>query len=272
MHQDIRVAGKGLFSLWDKKVLLSASDNSDCNKNGRQYQIAVLDEKAIRESYSATLPEDDKLLELMIGNTPITITASSIAFSTVLLPPGGSGEERDPISRRHPGNQMGKKPFTAIRFMLKGTERYIANDLFEVRLVQHRVRRSSQAVMPDGQPHSGTELDKVFVRDGDAYIITRLYSAGCLSFDELVPTGEINFIYSTSVLEHVKEPEKNSQMFDILPLVGTCSIQSTSATTVISESLVRVSGNDGRGIRIHRDREQIAPVRLARTLRTPVSR
>ncbi len=37
MHAEIRAKGAGAFSVWDTTVYFSASDNSDCNGNGRRY-------------------------------------------------------------------------------------------------------------------------------------------------------------------------------------------------------------------------------------------
>ena len=42
-HQLIRELGGGWFSLWRGDVHFSASDNTDCNENGRDYQILALD-------------------------------------------------------------------------------------------------------------------------------------------------------------------------------------------------------------------------------------
>lgn len=40
-HADIRAIGRGAFSHWGHHLILSTSDNSDPNANGRLYQIAV---------------------------------------------------------------------------------------------------------------------------------------------------------------------------------------------------------------------------------------
>jgi cephalosporin hydroxylase len=48
MHQDIRDHGGGRFSLWNGVLYFSASDGSNCNKNGRDYQLALVDSGLIR--------------------------------------------------------------------------------------------------------------------------------------------------------------------------------------------------------------------------------
>ena len=40
-HADIRTLGRGGYSHWGHHLILSTSDNSDPNANGRLYQIAV---------------------------------------------------------------------------------------------------------------------------------------------------------------------------------------------------------------------------------------
>ncbi len=48
IHQDIRDFGGGRFSLWKGALYFSASDGTDCNENGRDYRLAVLDSSLIR--------------------------------------------------------------------------------------------------------------------------------------------------------------------------------------------------------------------------------
>ena len=42
-HQHIRDFGAGAFSVWSSDVYFSASDGSDCNATGRQYERLALD-------------------------------------------------------------------------------------------------------------------------------------------------------------------------------------------------------------------------------------
>lgn len=41
LHEDIRRAGRGLFSHWADAFVFSASDNSDPNTNGREYRVIL---------------------------------------------------------------------------------------------------------------------------------------------------------------------------------------------------------------------------------------
>ncbi len=59
IHQTIRDDGRGRFSVWNGTLFFSSSDGSDCNKNGRQYGLAVLHGNS-RDDLISFLEKDDE--------------------------------------------------------------------------------------------------------------------------------------------------------------------------------------------------------------------
>jgi SAM-dependent methyltransferase len=209
-HQLIRELGGGRFSLWRGDIHFSASDNTDCNENGRDYQILALDSAMLREQMISHFGQDDEaLLRLIRENARHnnrffanffqyyeTITGylrrNGIAVPEVVLEIGS-----------------GARPYTGLRFLFEGAKRYVANDLFEVQSTFsptfiEALRATCLAI----NPILWLRFDSVFSPDGQEFIAPGLEPVGGRSFETLDDAKAFDFMHSTSVLEHVRDPEE----------------------------------------------------------------
>jgi hypothetical protein len=210
-HRAIRELGAGRFSLWNGVLHFSASDNTDCNENGRDYRLIVLTGALLREQIVGHLEQNDEtVLRVVAGNARHNnrfftnffqyyegisgcLRRNSIAVPKVILEIGS-----------------GARPYTGLRFLFEGVERYLANDLYEVQSVFSPIfidaLRSTCLVI---NPVLGLRFDSIFKRDGEIYRARGLEALGGRSFDSIdEDVGAAEFIHSTSVLEHVQEPER----------------------------------------------------------------
>jgi Methyltransferase domain len=207
-HQAIRDLGTGRFSVWNGVLHFSASDNTDCNENGRDYHLIALDSALLREQIDLE-QNDEAVLCLVAGNARHnnrffgnffqyyegimgSLRRNNVAVPKVILEIGS-----------------GSRPYTGLRFLLEGAERYFANDLYDVQRTFSPIfidaLRSTCNVI---NPVMSLRFNKIFKRDGEIYRASGLETIGGRSFDSIEDVGTIEFIHSTSVLEHVQEPER----------------------------------------------------------------
>jgi SAM-dependent methyltransferase len=208
LHEDIRNDGKGRFSVWKDVVYFSASDNSDCNKNRRNYQLAVLDLDS-GDLINRFAQNDEAMLRanaanMSHNNSFMTNFCQYYNMISSCLVENGIPK---PVNILEIGS--GARPFTGLRFLLEGAERYVANDLFEVQRTfspafVHALRLFCQSNIMS----AWWRIDSVFKQENDAYCVPALQAVGGRSFTSLDELGTFDLIHSTSVLEHVQEPER----------------------------------------------------------------
>jgi SAM-dependent methyltransferase len=210
IHVDIRQRGKGQYSIWNGSIYFSASDGSDCNTNDRNYQVAWVSKMDLREIAVQEYQQDDEIiLSLIAGNTRhnnrffanffqyfdsiyAILNRNNVPLPTAILEIGS-----------------GIRPYTALRFLFEGTRHYIANDLYPIENnVTAEFGNALRPALLAINPRLWQHFDRVLKRDGDVYSISGLMTKGEQSFDTLGDIGELDFVHSTSALEHVMDPEK----------------------------------------------------------------
>lgn len=225
LHQAIRDSGEGRFSVWGGGVFFSASDNTDPNTNGRQYELLLLDlahdHPLFREFILRLEPDDKTLLQAIAGNSKYNNSIFSNFFRYY--------NDIEFVLKRHrlsvPDSILevgsGQRPFTALRFLLEGTKRYAVNDMM-------KISRHFAADLIDPlrdclcflAPPLVNRMDEVLVRRDDGYELR-----GLEVFDEqpiwhVGEVGPFGFISSVSVLEHVTDPRRTVDRMSALLAPG----------------------------------------------------
>lgn len=210
-HQTIRDVGGGAYSIWGSSVWFSSAANDDCNKNRRSYEAWVFDisdGSALHRTVLDKVARDDATLLQCInsnGNRNNSLLSNFFGYRHSL----GEWIERAgaTIPRRMIELGCGHVPWTGLRFLLDGTERYIANDIVKVRRSFPRAEINSlQAACGYIDPRLLTNWSRVFPNgDSDAAPIG-LEVHDEAGFETLRLDEETDFTISTSVLEHVMDP------------------------------------------------------------------
>ena len=218
-HDHIRTYGNGRFSVWGKHLYFSSSDGSDCETNGREYRVLVIDRADFREDVIKHLATDGETVLRALADTKNQ--NGNVAhnffwnfnFVRQALERSGSAWPKSVI-------ELGCSEWTymGLRFLTEGTEFYIANDLGEV-------GASYPASLIDALLEACELIDSrlalrakgILQRHGETYEARGLVAKGRTSFDQLKPDRPIEFIHSTSTLEHLMNPaEAVAQMARLL--------------------------------------------------------
>lgn len=212
MHGRIRAAGSGAFSVWGPRLYFSASDNTDCNGNGREYALQVVDLRPGSQFYDLAQQRFSGDAELLEGIT-LNATRSKSLFSNFF----GYFNYHSQVLARHglalPANALelgcGDRPYTALRFLMEGVERCVVNDIGRIdaqfpREFLARLQDVARLVSPDLARRSrGLATEDA----GNGFVRVRgLESYDQRPFESLALDDTFDFIYSVSVLEHVMDP------------------------------------------------------------------
>ncbi len=211
-HQRIRDFGAGAFSIWNDDVYFSASDGSDCNTNGRRYELLALDlgpGSALYQDIAKRIIADDReLLRLIVQSTDLNNNFFTNAFdyfnqAAMFLKRNGI-----PFPQSVFELGSGAKPYVAMRWLLEGVTRFVANDLGAVdghylRTFGPDLKRYLQTVNPE----FGSRLDAML--DGSPkFGVNGLEVWSRVAFEDVPLDGNaFDLITSVSVLEHVMQPE-----------------------------------------------------------------
>lgn len=212
MHGRIRAAGGGAFSVWGPSLYFSASDNTDCNGNGREYALRVLDLRPGTECHEVAKQRFSGDAELLDG-IALNAARSKSLFSNFF----GYFNYHTQVLARHgiglPASALelgcGDRPYTALRFLMEGVERCVVNDIGPVeaqfpREFLERLQQVARLVSPDlaRRSHGLVTEDA-----GHGLVRVRgLESYDRCPFESLALDDSFDFIYSVSVLEHVMDP------------------------------------------------------------------
>jgi SAM-dependent methyltransferase len=213
-HELIRNYGKGLCSIWHDTVYLSASDNSDCNANGRSYTLVAVDFARSSATYRQVIEQvagsDADSLGVINKNSGRNNSFFLNFFGyfntvTAVLSRNGIAF---PQSAFEIGS--GASPYAAVRFLLEGTRRFVANDIspvgaaFDAALIQEM-----RPFLSTVAPPLARELDRLKRPNPDGTVsIEGLEICAGVPFEEAPVDGQFDLIFSTSVLEHVKRPRE----------------------------------------------------------------
>ncbi len=238
-HQQIRDFGQGRFSLWGSHVYFSASDNTNCNDNGREYAIAGVDFS--HKMAADKLSGDDEFILQLINDAHIRNNNFFLNFFGYY---NGIMAVLDRHGIPFPKSAIeigtGARPYTALRFLVEGVERFVANDVMpidqtfpadfvrNVTVLLDMVKQSSSARLKDLAGAGGREAD-----------IKGLEIHHSKPFEDLDIPGNFDLIFSTSVLEHVMKPREVVQRM---------------------RTLLRSGGHAWHGIDLRDHRDQSRPV------------
>ncbi len=211
-HGEIREIGGGRYSTWGNSIWFSASDNSNCAKNGRAYSVMAVDvsdrSALYRTMIDRAVPDDGSLLAILAQNAQ--------RHDGVL---GGFFRQRNAmrhwidltglgVPRRITEIGCGGTPWTGLRFLLEGTERYVAADIVTVQDAFSAAQlRDLRITCEQFEPALTARWDEV-LPPGEPYIQPQGLSVQSeINFDTMALDEEIDFTMSTSVLQRVMDPE-----------------------------------------------------------------
>lgn len=212
-HQQIRDHGGGRFSVWKDAIYFSASDGSNCETNGRTYSVCALDlseGSSLLETTIEHLGQDSaQLLRAVACNAASNNTVFANFFryyhniSYWLNRAGLSA----PKAMLEIG--CGNTPFAALRFLLEGVERYVANEIMPIKAAFPSQLISDLRICCEQiDPDLAARWDRVFVSGKDGTISVRgLETHPETPFEEIDVDGPFEFITSTSVMEHVMKAD-----------------------------------------------------------------
>jgi hypothetical protein len=209
LHQHIRDAGAGAFSVWGSEVYFSSSDLTDCNANGRAYSLALV--SLSRDLVVEQLSGDDSLLLSAIAASRGRNNSLALNFfnyyneiCAVL--------DRNGVARPETMLEIGagSTPYTALRFLAEGVRRYVVNDIRAVRRTFPLDDiRNLERLLNLVRRGSGERLARIArTADGRECAIDGLEVHDEVPFEDAAIAGQVEFIFSSSVLEHVMKPQE----------------------------------------------------------------
>jgi SAM-dependent methyltransferase len=209
LHETIRAVGKGAFSVWGASIYLSTSDNSDPNRNGRQYSLIAQDVgiesplgAIMRQSLAANDLSALKLVTELAQTNNSVFAKFFRSKGTITQPLRRCGFTAVPGSILEVG--CGANPYTALRFLCDGAERYVANDITPVNFVFDRKTIDAlSACLCAIDPELGARLSRVMTPGNTVRNLIVIGETPCEEIELAMP---VEFITSTSVLEHVTRP------------------------------------------------------------------
>lgn len=211
LHQHIRDQGGGAFSIFGAEAYLSSSDRTDCNRNRRDYALLVLDvdAPALREAMSQ---RDDLVLDLLHRSRERNNSLAANFFGYHQVLQGHLVRNGIPTPTRALELGTGRVPYTALRFLADGVEHYVVNDVqrvertFPATFVQ-QLADVLALIDPAGGERLRSLLEPAPAVNGQARVAVRgLEVADQQPFEALTGPGELDLVFSTSVLEHVHKP------------------------------------------------------------------
>jgi SAM-dependent methyltransferase len=227
-HQVIREVGRGAFSVWGSDVYFSASDNSDCNTNGRNYVVLIAD-LAAPQIIDKIGINDPLLLRVINRNYSNNngFFVNFFGYYNVLM----QILQRNAIQlpKRALEIGTGAHPYAALRFLLAGVEHFVANDILPIQRTfpsqfVHDVRVLADIVLPG----SGERLDKIIhpTGEGEQYAFKGLEICDRQSFENIDVSGQMDLVFSTSALEHVRRPHAIAEKMFAILRSGGCALHS----------------------------------------------
>lgn len=226
-HIHIRKQGGGLYSLWKRDIHFSASDNTDCNENGRTYELALLDfshgSPVFRHASQQLSADDGALLALINDNHSINNSFFLNFFSYYNVVAAMLARNGIPLPQSAIELGTGKHPYTALRFLFEGTQRFVVNDIMHVadRFEEHFLK-NLHSLLDLVMPGRKAQLDKIQAphSSGNAVAIRGLEVHDGLPFEQLTLDGDFDLVFSTSVLEHVMQPREVVARMKVLLRAG----------------------------------------------------
>ena len=208
-HQTVRDVGKGTYSIWGNSVWFSSANNEDCERNGRQYAIWLIEASALYKTILDQVAKDDATF---LRTAVKSANRNNSFMSNFFGYRHSIGEWIEKTGMVVPRAMLeigcGHIPWTGLRFLLEGTHRYVANDIMNVRKsfpAEELADLSSfcawvqPSLLDRWSEVVGGAQSEIFpvgleIRDGAGFEMQ--------SLDQY-----FDFTISTSVLEHVMDPE-----------------------------------------------------------------
>lgn len=216
-HESIRRLGGGRFSLWGNRVYLSASDSSNCRKNGRKYTLwvpSVAEATALEQNFVLSQAKDSSALlrSLSLNGTENNSLVSNFfkqfqAFANFSGEPACSLQSRTVVIVG-----SGQMPWTPMRFLAEGCTEVFVNDLLPVTesFDGQLLHDLAEFLNSTGQSELGSRLTANFRLDacvpGHLTLNGLNFVGGSPIEGAEIPDRHVDLVYSVSVLEHVSDP------------------------------------------------------------------
>ncbi len=213
-HQFIRTTGRGAYSVWNKtEVYFSASDNSDCNSNQREYGLICVDVTRGGHLYTdltmALSGSEDEILNLIKDNS-VNYNNSFFANFFRYYNSIQAMLERNEIALPSTIVEVGpgERPFLALRFLLEGVSRYIVNDVLPVRAgIPPELTEGLQQLIRLVYPRLSDRFERILQSVQQQGRIPNIEVHELCPFEQLpIGSNEVDFVFSVAVLEHVMDP------------------------------------------------------------------
>lgn len=210
-HQAIRDIGHGRYSLWGGSLWFSASDNSDCANNGRNYSVMAVDiserSALYRTVVDRVVPDDATLLRVVAQNAERNNSVFGNFFRHRNAMRNWLDRTGMGLPRRIVEIGCGNIPWTGLRFLLEGTELFIATDMIKVQDSFPATQMRDLRVTCEQFDASLTARWEAVLPPGEPDIKPKGLSVQSeIGFEDLILEDEVDFIMSTAVLEHVMDP------------------------------------------------------------------
>lgn len=230
LHDDIRTSGNGTFSLWGPRLYFAASDNSDCNRNGREYALQIVDLAPgsrlfdlARQRFSG----DAELLDGILRNTGRSKSLFSNFFGYFNYHTERLARHGVPLPATALELGCGDRPYTALRFLMEGVRRCVVNDIgaVETEFPAEFIAQLQEVARLVSPALAATRARLTTVNASEGRVrIAGLDACDRQPFESLALDETFDFIYSVSVLEHVMDPEAVvARMFALLAPGGHAS-------------------------------------------------
>ena len=214
LHSAIRERGDGAYSFWREALYFSSSDNSNPSENGRIYEIAypatlwvihllgLIGVKITRPAVPVNFCQRD--IQNIDADVQYAISVGKNYIKR--LPEGHSDLHGKVVLEIGPGINfgsvlllacLGAKPVVNDRFLVQWEEKY--HYPFYQKL---RDWIKENIVDPDLTP-----LDKILLHHNHPKEVIHCSSSPLETLKD-IPTGSVDIVCSTAVLEHVYDPRK----------------------------------------------------------------
>ena len=137
LHQTVRDVGRGAYSVWGKAVWFSSAGNEDCERNGRQYVIWLIETSEKSSLYKTILDQIEKDDATFLRTAVRNANRNNGVITNFFGYRHSIGEWIEKTGMVIPRAMLeigcGHVPWTGLRFLLEGTQRYVATDIMTVR-------------------------------------------------------------------------------------------------------------------------------------------
>jgi SAM-dependent methyltransferase len=212
LHQTVRDVGKGSYSVWGDAIWFSSASNEDCEKNGRRYAIWMIETSEKSPLYKAILDQVAKDDVTFLRAAARNANRNNSVLTNFFGYRRSIGQWIEKTGMVVPRSMLeigcGYIPWTGLRFLLEGTQRYVATDIMNVRKsFPAQELADLRSVCAWIQPSLLDRWAEVIGAGQSEIFPLGLEIRDGAGFETQSLNQDVDFTISTSVLEHVMDPE-----------------------------------------------------------------